>query len=332
MSVKSNMFEQGGLEDQCADAKAPTYLSLFTATMSGLFSLVTVPCNILACFTIMKSSSQFKNLRTPFTHFIFNLAMTDLLVGALTEPLSIAYHVTEVSSVSSSPLVKILHAVYFLPCTVSVLSMLALTLERCYAISKPFEYRRRVKGSRVVLAAGIIWLLSPVFLAPYFVMGYRAFSFLFANVIILLTFCIVVYAYLRIIRTIQQGKKFRKESLQSLCTTRNQKATLLQEKQTSTFVLILILFVVCYVTPCLLIYVMYLCKSCSCGVIHWLRDTSFLAVTLNSAINPLVYVWRLPSFRRALFALSFGQSDVNVYLKSIKGGATSRGVQLNGQR
>lgn len=326
------MFEQGGLEDECVVAKAPTYLSLFTATMSGLFSLITVPCNVLACFTIMKSSSRFKSLRTPFTHFIFNLAMTDLLVGVLTEPLSVAYHVMEVHSVSSPRLVKILHAMYFLPCTVSVLSMLALTLERCYAISKPFQYRRRVKGSRVLLAAGIIWLLSPVFLVPYFAMGYRAFSFLFANVIILLTFCIAVYAYLRIIRTIQQGKKFRKESLQSLCTTKDQKVALLQEKQTTTFVLILILFAVCYVTPCLLIYVMYLCRSCSCHIIHWLRDTSFLAVTLNSAINPLVYAWRLPNFRRSLFALTFGQSDVNVYLKSIRGGPASRGAQLNGQR
>ena len=34
--------------------------------------------------------------------------------------------------------------------------------------------------------------------------------------------------------------------------------------------------------------------------IHWLRDTSFLGVTLNSAINPFLYAWRLPSFRRAL--------------------------------
>ncbi|XP_068725357.1 adenosine receptor A1-like [Montipora capricornis] len=295
-----NMFDHEG-ESQCASVKAPTSLSLFTAAMSFLFSIVTVPCNILVCFTIMKSSSQFKCLRTPFTHFIFNLAVTDLLVGALTEPVSVAYHITEAFSVSSPQLVRILQVLYFLPCTVSVLSILALTLERCYAISKPFEYRTRVNGYRVFLAAGIIWLLSPVFLAPYFVMGYRAFSFLFANVIILVSVCVLACAYLKIIRTLYQGRKFRKENLQSLSTA-NQKATLLEDKLTSTFILILILFAVCYITPCLLMYIMNLCapSQCSCHVIHWLRDTSFLAVTLNSAINPLLYAWRLPSFRRAL--------------------------------
>ena len=156
-----------------------------------------------------------------------------------------------------------------------------------------------MKYSRVLLASGITWLLSPVFLAPYFSMGYRAFSFIFANFVILLTFCILVYAYLKIIKTIRHRKQFRKESLQGLCMA-NQKATMFEEKLTSTFISILILFAVCYVIPCLLIYIMNLCMHCSCDLIHWLRDTSFVAVTFNSAINPFLYAWRLPSFRRAL--------------------------------
>ena len=80
------------VRDHCAAVPVPGYLPVFTATVSGLLSLVAVPCNIFVCLTIMKSPPQFKSLRTPFTYFILNLAATDLLVGAVTEPVSVVYH------------------------------------------------------------------------------------------------------------------------------------------------------------------------------------------------------------------------------------------------
>ena len=104
------------------------------------------------------------------------------------------YHVMEAKSVSSPSLIRLLQVLFFLTCTVSVLSILALTLERFYAISKPFKYRQCVTKSRVFLASGMIWILSPGFLMPYFVMGYRTFSFVFANVVILVTLCTLIYA------------------------------------------------------------------------------------------------------------------------------------------
>ena len=164
-----------------------------------------------------------------------------------------------------------------------------------------------VKLSRVLMASGMIWLLSPVYIAPYFWMGYRTFSFVFANVVIILILC-TLYAYSKIIKAIKQRKKFRKESLQGLWTV-NQKLALYEEKLTSTFISILILFAVCYVSPCLLMYIMNLCIPCSCDVVHWLRDTSFLAVTFNSAINPFLYAWRLPSFRHALKTVITGSKN-----------------------
>ena len=292
------MFELEG-KDHCVAVPAPTSLSFFTAVVSVLLALVTVPCNILVCLVILKSPPQLKNLRTPFTYFILNLALTDLLVGIATEPISVVYHLMEARSVSSPSLIRLLQVLYFLTCTVSVLSILALTLERFFAISKPFKYRQSVKPSRVFLVSGMIWILSLGFLTPYFTMGYRAFSLVFANVVILLTLCILIYAYFKIIKTIQNRKKIRQGSPQGLCLA-NHKATLFEEKLTCAFTSILILFTICYVTPCLLIYIMNICTKCSCDAIHWLRDLTFLAVTCNSAINPFVYAWRLPSFRRAL--------------------------------
>lgn len=300
------MFATEG-QDKCMTVPPPTSLSSFTAAISALLAVVTVPCNVLVCLVILKCPPQFKNLRTPFTYFIVNLAMTDVLVGITTEPMSVVYHLMEARALSSTNFVRLLHLLYFLPCTVSVLSIMALTFERFFAIAKPLKYRRNVNHFRVFVVSGMIWILSPAFLSPYFAMGYRTFSFLFANVVILVTLCSLLYAYFKIIKTIQSRKKLRQETLRGFCFA-NQKATLFEEKLTSTFTCILILFAICYATPCLLIYIMNLCTNCSCEAIHWLRDTSFLCVICNSAINPFLYAWRLPSFRKGLRFMMLGIS------------------------
>ena len=36
-------------------------------------------------------------------------------------------------------------------------------------------------------------------------------------------------------------------------------------------------------------------------LIHWLRDLQFLIVLCNFGINPYLYAWRLPQFKRALY-------------------------------
>ena len=36
-------------------------------------------------------------------------------------------------------------------------------------------------------------------------------------------------------------------------------------------------------------------------LIHWLRDLQFLIVLCNSGINPYLYAWRLPQFKRAFY-------------------------------
>ena len=38
-------------------------------------------------------------------------------------------------------------------------------------------------------------------------------------------------------------------------------------------------------------------------LIHWLRHLQFLIVLCNSGINPYIYAWRLPQFKRAFYKL-----------------------------
>ena len=50
-----------------------------------------------------------------------------------------------------------------------------------------------------------------------------------------------------------------------------------------------------------MIYLLNFCAGCSCALIHWLRDLQFLIVLCNSGINPCLYAWRLPWFKRPFY-------------------------------
>jgi len=72
-----------------------------------------------------------------------------------------------------------------------------------------------------------------------------------------------------------------------------------EKKVTKTLLIVLILFLACYLPSCVCIYIVNLCSTCDCVFIHWVRDIQFVLVMINSGVNPFVYAWRLQSFRKA---------------------------------
>ena len=76
-----------------------------------------------------------------------------------------------------------------------------------------------------------------------------------------------------------------------------------EQKVTKTFMIMLALFLACYLPSCVCIYITNLCSSCSCTFIHWARDVHFLLILANSGVNPFVYAWRFENFRKAFLKL-----------------------------
>ena len=135
-------------------------LSFFTGivTVSLLLALVTIPGNLIVCIAVLKD--PFGSLKTPFTFFVVNLAVADLVVGAVTEPLSALTHFREGFSLEIHLFVVLMHMSSFISCTASILNLAALTVDRFAAISYPLEYRVRFTTTRATVIAGFIWLES----------------------------------------------------------------------------------------------------------------------------------------------------------------------------
>ena len=77
------------------------------------------------------------------------------------------------------------------------------------------------------------------------------------------------------------------------------RAASVEKNITQAFMVMLGFFLCCYIPSCIIIYITNLCSSCNCTSIHVFRDLQFIFVLSSSVLNPFVYAWRLPNFRRA---------------------------------
>ena len=109
------------------------------------------------------------------------------------------------------------------------------------------------------------------------------------------------------------------EKLQSAKKIKNIKK---ERKVAKTLSIVLLTFLVSFVPACVIIYLLNFCLSCNCLLVHWLRDIQKLTISLNSAVNPYLYAWRLPQFKKAflkLLHLQRAQAQVNPALVSSVG-------------
>lgn len=285
----------------CAGVWAPKEVSYTNMICSAIFMTLTVPANALVIIAVLKD--PFRDLKKPFTLLILNLAVTDLIVGALVEPLSVYIHSREARGLSIN-FAWLSQTAYFLCCTASLLSLAALTVDRYLAIARAVWYRANVRNTRVFFASILVWLLSIVCTSLFFVVGFISYAFVFANIAILATLLIFIFTYAQVFRVLK--KQLKNISVMHggnvTETERAQKRNMMWERRvTQAYLIVLAVFLACYVPSCLMIYLMNMCTSCSCDMIHWFRDMQFILVTINSLLNPYIYAFRLSPLRRALF-------------------------------
>ena len=306
---KSNNVTMGLGASHCVGVWAPTEVSITTMVLAIIFMIATVPGNLMVILAVLFDPN--KNLRSPFTLLIANLAITDLIVGGLVEPLSINTHYRESQGLPIS-MAWFSQSVYFLCCTASLLSLAALTVDRYLAITKPLWYRSNASYERVGIAASLVWILSAGFTSLFFLVGFVAYAFVFANITMFCIIFIFIFSYVRVFQY-AKNQIVQIDNLtdgQSEQNKARQRAIEVENKLTKTYLIMLSVFLSCYIPSCIMIYLMNLCHSCSCELIHWLRDFHFVFITINSLINPFLYAFRLPNFKSAVLRLICGGNQV----------------------
>ncbi|XP_034065479.1 adenosine receptor A1-like [Gymnodraco acuticeps] len=256
------------------------------------------------------------SLREPTFCFLVSLAVADFLVGVAAVPLAVLLD----GWVSVTPdLCLLLSCVVLVLTQASVLSLLAISVDRYLRLHIPLRYKALATQRRTWMAVSVCWTLSCILgFTPLF--GWRNYSSLtsdFTNTsssssisppctflsVISLPF-MVYFNFLGcvmaplLVMTLLYTKIFRslQGRLKESCP--QAQASLLREKRLAcSLALVLILFAGCWIPlhlmNCLLLFQ---------GPQAVTRGTLYTGILLshaNSAVNPVVYACRIPKIQQA---------------------------------
>lgn len=82
-------------DDNCKNVWAPFGLSITTSVITSLLTVITLPGNLLICIAMLRDPN--KELRTTFNYLLLNVAISDLLIGAVTDTIFVYFHIRLVS-------------------------------------------------------------------------------------------------------------------------------------------------------------------------------------------------------------------------------------------
>ncbi|CAI5652231.1 unnamed protein product [Oreochromis niloticus] len=297
-----------------------------------LLILLTVAGNVLVCLAVCAS----RRLRCLTNCFIVSLAVTDLLLGLLVLPFSALLQLNE-----EWPLGAVFCNFYIsmdvMLCTASILTLLAISVDRYLAVTMPLRYASLVLPWRVAVAMASVWTVS---LAVSFLpiqMGWNTVNGTVQNhgpwasegkcrfelnrpyalTDSLLTFYLPLVAmcwtYLRILR-IARAQAKRIVSARPTCITsyncRSNSSTtttvissitvvaLREHKATVTLAAVIGAFVVCWLPYFILFTVLGLQEHPDPGTVPEYSIVLWLGYA-NSALNPILYGALNRDFRSA---------------------------------
>ncbi|KPM04478.1 5-hydroxytryptamine receptor 2B-like protein [Sarcoptes scabiei] len=144
------------------------YLTHFLLAITlALIILSTVIGNLLVIAAILSE----RHLRSMGNYLVFSLAFADLMVAMLVMPLSAIYVVTGEWTLGAS-FCDLWTVADVLCCTASILHLLAIALDRYWAVTNVDYIHQRRNGKRISVMIFLIWLISLVIsLAP--ILGWR---------------------------------------------------------------------------------------------------------------------------------------------------------------
>ena len=152
----------------CTAVLVPTHLSYLSGTVSVVLTLITFQANLLVCLAIVLDPNR--ELRTPFNYLLLSLATTDLLVGGVMDPLAAVFVFSEALSFNIFS-IQIIHVLFFILSTASLLTLAALTIDRYIAVTFPHAYKTTFTPKRALFTTVVIWVISLGLSFIYFPLG-----------------------------------------------------------------------------------------------------------------------------------------------------------------
>lgn len=266
-----------------------TVSHIITSAINVPSMLVAIVGNSLILAAILSTPS----LRSPAILLLCNLAVSDLLVGLVIQPLFIVsvFHSTRL----------LLTGIWFIlsnsACGISLCTLTAIAVDRFLALHYHLRYSTIVTSFRIKTFLTAQWLTNLIFSGTVFFWSLRIFS-LYLTIFVCLCLIISVFCYVRIFKIVRHQQK--KIQCQHQAVNLPQGSTisnLLQFKKSAInsflFFIVMVLF---YIPASTYFSLFFVTKTpWQSG---WRVATTL--VYINSSVNPFLYCWRMGDLRAAV--------------------------------
>ena len=271
---------------------------------------VVFPFTILLNILVIVAVKKIRELQTNSNILTTSLAVTDLLVGAVSMPLSITLDALILRTTLSEEIIctinEISGFVLYTACNVSLFHLTLIAWERYVAIVKCTKYKIIVTKGRVKRYAGIAWITALVINALYGTLGVvhvRYQALLVVDVIYsfiwLICFSLIVYFYLMIY--IEMRKRNRSQIIQVSALI---KARIESKIAYTVFLLTVAVFIACVPAVVFSIVVTFSPIFQANSFYRWAE----IFIQVNALVNPALYFYRNNRYRKAaLKLLKFGK-------------------------
>ena len=238
-------------------------------------------------------------LHPPSKLLYLNLAITDLCVGIIVEPLYVSYLMSVVNKRWDICYYALLSSFItgYVMCSVSLLTLTTTSMDRLLALLLGLRYRQVVTLKRTRVTVAILWILSIVSTSSYF----WDIRILVLRGKISVPLCLVVsgISYTKIFVTLRhnhiqvQDRSFQGQLQQ---TTLLNKARYRKAVSNALWVQLVLAF--CYFP-----YIIAQAVTPQRGIPlsgFLAREFTKTLIFLNSSLNPLIYFWKMRELRQAV--------------------------------
>ena len=258
-------------------------------------ALTSIAGNALVLHAVWKTPT----LRSPSMLLLCSLALSDLAVGAVAQPLFIANDLIVVYS-QSERLKRIFfnfsNIFGFSLCGISLGTVAAISVDRLIAIQKSLQYLSIVTIPRVRRILVAIWITGVIFASSRFWEGNIRLGAIV--VVICVCLCISTICHVKIYRIVRHHQNAIQIQLNAVETNNGDvnNNILGQKKSAFNAFIVFLVLIICY---CPLLVVYTVSKIYPINLFLAISITSTI-VFVNSCLNPFLYCWRLCEVREVV--------------------------------
>ena len=270
--------------------------------LSVIIGAPAVLSNVVLLISIYRNPDRNQSNQSPATLLVVNLSVCDLLIGVVPGFGSLYYDIALFNREARGDLAWVKLFLNFVAVFASIVSsctIAAMALDRFFAVSSPLQYRARVTKAKIKVFIALCWAYALLFSCLGLVVSRTVFVLLYCHLHVscpLIILPVVYWKTYSALRSHNNRVGNLADGRQAMDIAHRNR----ERKMISAFLLVLVLFYVTFLP-------LFIALNMIVVQLSYLNDESFLFFLnasdkfflVNSSLNPFIYAWRIPKYRRA---------------------------------